>query len=155
MTMKKLRALEEAYKDMAWMARRYAAGRHTHVPATVKRHIENVEKVCGITVEPDQTIVEDAGITLVDQSPRHTTRRKVAVTDSNSILFVEFKDYNACCTCDSVEFGLGHRAIIGIEVWEGELRCMVWADINQEDPTHIINLDDARVDRRREEESYE
>lgn len=30
------------------------------------------------------------------------------------------------------------------EVYEGELRLLVWADINREDPTHIISLDGAR-----------
>ncbi len=146
----RINALEQAYKDTIWMARRYAAGRHTHAPDTVNRHIKNVEKVCGIKVEPDSTIVEDIGITLVDQHPEYNTRRKVAVTESNSFVFVEFAGYNTCGTCDSVEFGKGDRSIVGFEVWEGELRCLVWADINQEDPTHIINLDGAKVTNRKE-----
>lgn len=148
----KIKALEQAYKDMAWMARRYAAGRSTQAPTTVARHIKNVEKLCGIKVEPDRTIVEDAGITLVDQHPEYNTRCKAAVTESNSFVFVEFAGYNTCGTCDSVEFGKGDRSIVGFEVWEGELRCLVWADINQEDPTHIINLDGAHVDKRKEED---
>jgi len=146
----RINALEQAYKDTIWMARRYAAGRSTHAPATVDRHIKNVEKVCGIKVEPDSTIVEDTGITLTDQHPEYSTRRKAAVTESNSFLFVEFACYNTCSTCDSVEFGKGDRSIVGFEVWEGELRCLVWADINQEDPTHLINLDGAKVTNRKE-----
>lgn len=148
----RLKALERAYEDTIWMARRYAAGRSTHAPATVDRHIKNVEKVCGIKVGPDSTIVEDIGITLVDQHPEYNTRRKVAVTESNSFVFVEFAGYNICEMCDSVEFGKGDRSIVGFEVWEGELRCLIWADINQEDPTHIINLDGAAVGRRKEED---
>ena len=37
-----------------------------------------------------------------------------------------------------------------LEVHEGRLRLLVWGDINQEDPTHIIDLEDARDDRRRD-----
>ncbi len=148
----KIKALERAYEDTIWMARRYAAGRSTQAPTTVARHIKNVEKLCGIKVELDQLIAEDIGITLTDQHPEYNTRRKAAVTESNSFLFVEFAGYNTCGTCDSVKFGKGDRSIVGFEVWEGELRCLVWADINQEDPTHIINLDGAGVDRRKEED---
>jgi len=151
----KLRALEQAYRDTIWMARRYAAGRHTHAPSTVERHIQNVEKVCGIKVEPDHTIVEDAGITLLDQHSDYETRRKVGVTEDNNLVSVEFEHYNNCGTCDSAEFGEGQRTIVGFEVWEGELRCLIWADINREDPTHVINLDGAQVTERKEDESYE
>tara|TARA_R110000751_G_scaffold1985_15_gene7666 strand:- start:4315 stop:4926 length:612 start_codon:yes stop_codon:yes gene_type:complete len=152
---KKLRALEQAYRDTIWMARRYAAGRHTHAPSTVERHIQNVEKVCGIKVDPDHTIVEDAGITLLDQHSDYETRRKVGVTEDNNLVSVEFEHYNNCGTCDSAEFGEGQRTIVGFEVWEGELRCLIWADINREDPTHVINLDGAQVTERKEDESYE
>jgi len=33
--------------------------------------------------------------------------------------------------------------IVAMEIWEGELRLLVWADINREDPTHVISLKDA------------
>jgi len=32
-----------------------------------------------------------------------------------------------------------------IEFYEGELRVCVWSDINQEDPTHIISLEGAKI----------
>lgn len=35
-----------------------------------------------------------------------------------------------------------------IEMWEGELRIVVWSDINKEDATHIISLEGARENRR-------
>ena len=34
----------------------------------------------------------------------------------------------------------GHGTPVFIELYKGELRVIVWADINQEDPTHIIPL---------------
>jgi len=37
-----------------------------------------------------------------------------------------------------------------IEKWDGELRVIVWADINRQDPTHIISLEGARESARKE-----
>lgn len=39
-----------------------------------------------------------------------------------------------------------------VERYEGKLRLLVWADINQEDPTHIIDLEPANESNRQEEE---
>lgn len=45
----------------------------------------------------------------------------------------------------------GYGIPIIIEQLNGVLRVIVWADINQEDPTHIIDLGGARESERREE----
>jgi hypothetical protein len=37
----------------------------------------------------------------------------------------------------------GYGAIAFLEKYEGKLRLLVWADINQEDPTHTIELEGA------------
>jgi hypothetical protein len=42
----------------------------------------------------------------------------------------------------------GHGTPVFIELYRGELRVLVWGDINREDPTHIIPLGGAREDRR-------
>lgn len=42
----------------------------------------------------------------------------------------------------------GHGAPVYIELHKGELRLLVWADINQPDPTHIICLDGAKESNR-------
>jgi len=104
-------------------------------------------------VKPDHAIVEDAGTILVDQHPEYKTRHKIGITEDNNLVSVEFDGYNNCSTCDSAEFGVGHRTIVGFEVWEGELRCLVWADINKEDPTHVICLDGAKVTARPSQET--
>lgn len=39
-----------------------------------------------------------------------------------------------------------------IELHQGSLKVYVWGDINEEDPTHIINMDDARESNRNGEE---
>ncbi len=47
----------------------------------------------------------------------------------------------------------GYGIPIVVEVYEGELRLLVWADINQENPTHIISLEGAREELYEGEES--
>lgn len=46
----------------------------------------------------------------------------------------------------------GAQPVATVEVWEKSLRLIVWADINQEDPTHVINLEGARLSARKPEE---
>lgn len=41
---------------------------------------------------------------------------------------------------------------VHIDYWEDRLRVMVWSDINEEDPTHIIPLDGASESLRKEQE---
>ena len=45
----------------------------------------------------------------------------------------------------------GYGGIAYLEYAEGRLRLLVWADINQEDPTHIIDLEGARESARKPE----
>jgi hypothetical protein len=46
--------------------------------------------------------------------------------------------------------GMGWPVLV--EIYEGTPRLIVWADINQEDPTHIIDLSGALDSARRDEE---
>jgi hypothetical protein len=41
-------------------------------------------------------------------------------------------------------FGGGNGLVL-MEVWEGKLRLVIWADKTQEDPTHIISLERAKL----------
>ncbi len=38
----------------------------------------------------------------------------------------------------------GIGAPIYLELYEGELRLIVWSDINQQEPTHVISLEGAK-----------
>lgn len=40
---------------------------------------------------------------------------------------------------------------IVVEMYDKELQVLVWSDINNEDPTHNISLEDAKENRRRKE----
>ena len=44
----------------------------------------------------------------------------------------------------------GHGCPLFIEFYDGHLRALAWADINQEDPTHTIDLEGARETNRKE-----
>ncbi len=46
----------------------------------------------------------------------------------------------------------GHGSPIFLELYQGRLRLLVWADINSEEPTHIIDLAGAKEDQRNESE---
>ena len=53
-------------------------------------------------------------------------------------MLVKIDGYGDKCSKD------GQGAPILIELVDGQLRLIVWADINKEDPTHIISLEGAR-----------
>lgn len=85
---------------------------------------------------PTETIC----MSLMDAGAAGELPVKVAVTPLGiTIMPNGYGDY---CSAD------GHGAPIFIERFEGRLRVIMWGDINQEDPTHCIYLDDAREDRR-------
>jgi hypothetical protein len=44
----------------------------------------------------------------------------------------------------------GHGTPIVVELYDGKLQILAWADINQEDPTHAIDMDGAREILRKE-----
>ena len=48
--------------------------------------------------------------------------------------------------CTSVD---GHGFPICLEFYENSIRLIVWSDINQEDPTHIIPLEGSLVSNRK------
>ena len=45
--------------------------------------------------------------------------------------------------------GEGYNDIVMLEYYGDKLRVIVWSDINQEDPTHIIEMENARESNRR------
>lgn len=60
---------------------------------------------------------------------------------------LSFDGYGDCASSDN------HGTPVFIEFYEGKLWLRVWADINQEDPTHCIDLSGALVSNRRENEN--
>ncbi len=65
--------------------------------------------------------------------------------ESNAMgLFFKFDGYG---NCNSKE---NDGEVIWIELFEGELRVLVWSDINKEDATHRISLEGALESKRKE-----
>ena len=78
----------------------------------------------------------------IDEDDRGTD---VNITNGPNGILVAVQGYGDMPSPD------GQGQPILIEKYNGELRVVIWSDINQEDPTHIISLEGAREDKRLEE----
>lgn len=71
-----------------------------------------------------------------EQCDMNSRKREVPVqvvaSDGTIDINIERYDYNH------------NNGIISLEIWDGKLRLVVWADSSLEDPTHIINLEKAK-----------
>lgn len=83
--------------------------------------------------------------TLIDISGGKRTVPVTVKTEGTGAGLVICPAGYGCCNCQD-----GTTGPIYLEVYGGRLRLLVWSDINQEDPTHIIDLESAREDRRLE-----
>ena len=73
---------------------------------------------------------------LTDQVTNEKIELKVQPV-SNTLLMIGAKGYGECLAED----GSGYPIVI--EPFNGTLRIMIWSDINDEDPTHVINMKEA------------
>jgi hypothetical protein len=80
--------------------------------------------------------------TLIDHDGDRTIQ--VEVAEERGGLAIYPSGYG-CFPCAD-----GTAGPILLELHEGRLRLIVWDDINHEDPSHIIDLEAAREDRRRQ-----
>jgi len=62
---------------------------------------------------------------------------KVNILSEGGQIWIHLQGYGEKCAMD------GHGWPIGIEIWQGRLRLIVFDDINREDP-QIIDLEKAR-----------
>jgi hypothetical protein len=84
-------------------------------------------------------------IVLKDVDPDHLGSLLVRVVANESSISVFPNGYG--------DFGSaeGHGCPVFLEVHQGRLRLVVFADINREDSTHVIDLEGARESRRSED----
>lgn len=78
---------------------------------------------------------------LSDADPEHSSSMRVRVVANGSALSIFPQGYGDFA---SVE---GHGCPVFLELHRGRLRIVVSADIEQEDPTHVIDLEGARESR--------
>jgi len=83
-----------------------------------------------------------------DCCPGAYTSVKLDITARKQSVVIEAEGYSVCNTADDMPVGKCHRPLVALEIWDGEFRVIVWSDINEEDPTHIINLENAKVSNR-------
>lgn len=76
---------------------------------------------------------------------------KLGIAIAPQYITISSENHGTCGECDDNPIQEGQRAIIVIERYQEQLRCLVWADINQEDPTHIISLDSALLSKRNQQ----
>jgi hypothetical protein len=82
--------------------------------------------------------------TLKDKDVENSQKNvNVEVECSNDSVYILLEGYSDASSPD------GEGCPVMLEVWEGELRVVVWSDINKEDPTHIISLQGAREELRK------
>jgi hypothetical protein len=88
------------------------------------------------THHPCSTILRDA-------QPDHGDRLPIRLVVSPNGVSLHAEGYGDRTSA------AGHGTPVFIELYRGELRVILWTDINEEDPTHVIPLDGAKEGRRR------
>lgn len=68
-------------------------------------------------------------------------------------LGIDIEIYDGHVIIHSIDYGEntaieGQGRPIMIEYYEGELRVILWSDINQEEPTHIVSMEGAKESKR-------
>ena len=86
--------------------------------------------------------VAELNTVLSDADPNHSGTLPTRVIANDSALSIFPLGYGDFSSAD------GHGYPVFLELYQGTLRLVVFADINQEEPTHIIDLEGAREDRR-------
>lgn len=82
---------------------------------------------------------------LKDQTDTKRTLPVEVAVEGNGMGIVIRPEGYGCFGCVD-----GTVGPIYLEFYEGRMRLLVWDDINQEDPSHVIDLEEAREDRRSE-----
>lgn len=87
---------------------------------------------------------------LIDQDPDDSKAKpplNVKVHNEGSRILVQPEGYGDHCSQD------GEGAPILIESIRGKLRIVAWADINKEDPTDTVGMEEARESNRADEDA--
>ena len=81
---------------------------------------------------------QEYSVTLEEQCADVPRREiKVKLLPEGGQLWIQPEGYGDKCSAD------GHGRPVGLEIWEGRLRLIVYNDINEEEP-RIIDLENAR-----------
>lgn len=89
-----------------------------------------------------EPLLQSFTTTLMDADTGHDGRLSIRLVGSPHGIGV-YPEGHGDHTSDE-----GQGTPVFLELFRGELRVIIWGDINREEPTHIIPLSAAREDRR-------
>jgi hypothetical protein len=95
------------------------------------------------TEDTESTEGGDLMFTLRDQGDYPTNALQCQADHRYGSLYLRFDGYGDAHSED------GHGWPVCVELYENELRVVVWSDIDKQDPTHIIPLTKAKESLRR------
>jgi hypothetical protein len=90
------------------------------------------EKENSVSAAMDGSEEYSLNAVLKEPSSKKTVLAKVVTRNGTIDINIKGYDFN------------NNNGIITLELLEGQLRLLVWADKNSEEPTHIINLEGAK-----------
>jgi len=93
-------------------------------------------------------MTQQVHVTLDDKAEDGRGQQLVTIEYDGDCVAIRPEGYGEASAAD------GHGFPVLLERYNGELRLVVWADINKQDPTHIICLDGAQESRRNPCESH-
>lgn len=79
----------------------------------------------------------------VPVSSGQSLKIKLQLSSADNLLMIGAQGYGGNTVLDGAGFP------VVIEYYKGQFRVLVWADINNEEPTHIISMENARESNRR------
>ncbi|HMP57726.1 MAG TPA: hypothetical protein PKD86_00110 [Gemmatales bacterium] len=94
-----------------------------------------------------EPMIQSVSLTLMDADPDHDASLPIRFAGSPHGVSLFALGYGDRTSAE------GHGTPLFLELLRGELRLLVWSDINAEEPTHIITLGGAREDRRRPDDA--
>lgn len=86
---------------------------------------------------------EDVSVLLFDENNNSTTTATIDAK-SNGGLAISFSEHGDCCSQGE------NGTPVYIDRIDGDVRVIIYSDINKEDPTHIVSLKDALLSNRQE-----
>jgi len=86
--------------------------------------------------------ISELNTTLSDADSEHSSSLRIRVVANGSVLSIFPEGYGDFASAE------GHGCPVFLELYQGRLRLVVFAEIEQEDPTHLVDLERARESRR-------
>lgn len=91
---------------------------------------------------PEKNAIDSMSFTLKDETAEDGDTHGYVENKHTLGLSLHFDGYSDCCSED------GYGTPVYIEKYDNDLRVIIYSDINQEEPTHVISLANAHIAKR-------